>query len=245
VVVNLASVERPIINSKSMETLEDFENALDENDESLTSGMIYAYAAISQKCGYVNFTPAVTADVPALEQLAKRNGVVLAGKDGKTGQTLYKTVLASMFQKRGLKVEGWYSTNILGNRDGEILNDQEHVKSKISTKQGVLPSILKYDDFVHQVHIHYYPPRGDLKEAWDNIDFTGWFGVKMQMKVNWLGCDSILAAPLVVDLVRWVHFLQGLGMSGNVKELGSYFKAPVGLEENDFFDQWLLLRSLN
>ena len=187
IVLNLSSTEQGTELSELHETLEAFEKGIENNDTGISTGMLYAYAAIKNGCHYINFTPSIAGDIPALIDLATLNGVTICGKDGKTGQTLYKTAIAPMLKHRGLKLTGWYSTNILGNRDGEILNDPRHVATKISSKTGVLSSIMGYDDFEHQVHIHYYPPRGDSKEAWDNVDFNGWFNVPMQMKIDWLG----------------------------------------------------------
>ena len=242
VVVNLCSTEPLPVAGPEHDTIEAFEAAIDAGSPRISTGMIYAWAALSEGCPFVNFTPSVTFDIPALLALAIREGVPLAGKDGKTGQTLYKTVIAPMLRQRGLRVKGWFSTNILGNQDGLVLNDPEHVATKRASKLSVLPKILGYDDFEHQVNIHYYPPRGDAKEAWDNVDFEGWFGVPMQIKINWLGWDSILAAPLVVDLVRWMDFFDAQGEAGLLPHLASYFKHPLGTDENSLFDQVELLR---
>jgi len=243
IVVNVASIEPPQQLAEQHCSLDAFEDALDRNDASITTGMIYAYAAISNKNSYINFTPSTTGDIPALQELATLKEVALCGKDGKTGQTLYKTVIAPMLKHRGLKLTGWYSTNILGNRDGLVLNDPRHLASKIQSKESVLSSIMGYSDFDHQVHIHYYLPRGDSKEAWDNIDFSGWFGTKMQMKIDWLGDDSILAAPLVLDLIRWTDFFSRKGEIGVLPQLASYFKSPMGTTECDFFRQLDMLKS--
>lgn len=243
VILDLSSTAPSMKAHSCHENLDRFEQMLDlPIDEALSSkaiheGMLYAYAAISEGCSCINFTPSVTFDIPALISLAQQKSVPLCGKDGKTGQTLYKTVLAPLFRQRALKIQGWYSTNILGNRDGEVLDHPEHRKTKIDSKKAVLSDILGYDDFDHQVHIHYYKPRGDAKEAWDNIDFQGWFGVPMQMKINWLGSDSILAAPLAADLIRWMAYFQSEGVSGVVTALSSYFKSPLGSETHNFFDQ--------
>jgi len=167
----------------------------------------------------------------------------LAGKDGKTGQTLYKTVLAPMFQARDLRIKGWYSTNILGNKDGAILRNKEHGQAKVITKQSVLPKILGYDDFDHLVRIDYYSPRGDKKEAWDNIDFEGWLGERMSMKINWVGADSNLAAPLILDLARLTEYAARHGEKGDLSHLAFFFKSPQGDEVSyDFFKQWLRFR---
>ncbi len=227
VVVNLASTEAwPDLTSAVLSDIDTFEKGLDADEEVITPGMIYCYAAISEGCPYVNFTPGFT-DVPALLELAERENVPVAGKDGKTGQTLIKTVLAPAFRSRALKVEGWYSTNILGNRDGAILDDPSSLASKLDTKGSVLDSILGYEVDDHVVRIDYYRPRGDAKEAWDNIDLVGFLGQKMQLKVDFLCRDSILAAPLVLELVRLVAEAHRRGEGGPQEQLGYFFKAPV------------------
>jgi len=242
IVVNIASTEPLALLGEVHQTLDAFEKGLKDNAPNISTGMIYAYAAFKNHCHFINFTPSICADVPALEAYAVKQKVLSAGKDGKTGQTLYKTVLAPMLKYRGLKLTGWYSTNILGNRDGQILNHPEHAASKIGSKKAVLSSIMGYDDFDHQVHIHYYRPRGDSKEAWDNVDFRGWFDVPMQMKIDWLGDDSILASPLMFDLIRWVQFFASKGEVGVLPQLSSYFKSPLGTKECDFFKQLDMLR---
>jgi myo-inositol-1-phosphate synthase len=227
VVVNLASTEAwPDLTSSVLGDIDTFEKGLDLDEDVITPGMIYCYAAITEGCPYVNFTPGFT-DVPALLELAEQLNVPVAGKDGKTGQTLIKTVLAPAFRSRALKVEGWYSTNILGNRDGAILDDPSSLASKLDTKGSVLDSILGYDVDDHVVRIDYYRPRGDAKEAWDNIDLVGFLGQKMQLKVDFLCRDSILAAPLVLELVRLVAEAHRRGEGGPQEQLGYFFKAPV------------------
>ncbi|MDG4800064.1 inositol-3-phosphate synthase [Micromonospora sp. WMMD980] len=228
VVVNLASTEaRPDPASPALRSPAAFEAGLDADDPVITPGLLYAYAAIQEGCPYVNFTPGLGADVPALLELAERAGVPVAGKDGKTGQTLVKTVLAPAFRSRALTVEGWYSTNILGNRDGQILDDPSSLASKLDTKGSVLNQILGYDVEDHVVRIDYYRPRGDAKEAWDNIDLVGFLGQRMQLKVDFLCRDSILAAPLVLDLVRLMAEAGRRGERGAQEQLGYFFKAPV------------------
>jgi myo-inositol-1-phosphate synthase len=196
----------------------------------------------------------MTVDVPALQELARANKVPIAGKDFKTGQTLIKTVLAPMLKARMLGLEGWYSTNILGNRDGEVLDDPESFKSKEVSKLGALEHILQpekypelYKDFTHVVRINYYPPRGDNKEGWDNIDIRGWLGYPMQIKVNFLCRDSILAAPIVLDLALWMDFAHRAGMGGIQEWLSFYFKSPMtpaGLyPEHDLFIQLMKLKN--
>jgi myo-inositol-1-phosphate synthase len=194
---------------------------------------------------HCNFTPSLT-KIPALEKLAEQKGVPICGEDGKTGQTLLKTVLAPAFVVRQLKVDGWYSTNILGNNDGLVLNDPASNKSKINSKISVLDDILGYKVANHQVHIHYYPPRGDAKEAWDNIDLEGFLGERMQLKVNFLCKDSILAAPLVLDLVRLAEVAQRNGDKGIQRQMSVFFKSPYHSDGehpiHDLFRQYDLLK---
>lgn len=228
VVVNLASTESwPDRTSAILGDLDTFEKGLDLDDPVITPGMVYAYAAITEGCPFVNFTPSLGPDVPALLELAARENVPVAGKDGKTGQTMVKTVLAPAFRSRALTVEGWYSTNILGNRDGQILDDPSSLASKLDTKGSVLDSILGYDVGDHVVRIDYYRPRGDAKEAWDNIDLVGFMGQRMQMKIDFLCRDSILAAPLVLELVRLVAEAARRGEGGAQEQLGYFFKQPM------------------
>ncbi len=228
VVVNLASTERWLDpEANSLRTVDAFEKGLDASDEAISPAMLYAYAAIKSGMPYANFTPSLAADVPALVDLAKRENVPVAGKDGKTGQTMMKTVLAPAFKSRALHVDGWFSTNILGNRDGLALDDPDSLKSKLGTKTSVLDSILGYPVEDHIVHIHYYRPRGDDKEAWDNIDVTGFLGQKMQIKVNFLCKDSILAAPLVIEIARVLDLAKKRGDGGVQDQLSLFFKAPM------------------
>ena len=228
VMVNLASTEAsfdpglPVFAS-----LARFREGLAQNDASIGPAMLYAYAAIAEGVPYANFTPSVAADVPALIEFAEREGVPVAGKDGKTGQTFIKTVLAPGLQARALEVEGWFSTNILGNRDGVALRDKDSLASKISTKGSVLDQILGYKVEDHIVNIEYYKPRGDNKEAWDSIDLIGFLGQKMQLKVNFLCRDSILAAPLVVELARLLDLASQRGDGGVQEHLGVFFKLPM------------------
>ena len=249
VILDLSSTAPGLDDADCHQSLDLFEQILDlPMDRALelntiNEGMLYAYAAINEACPCINFTPSKTFDIPALVDLAKQKQVPLCGKDGKTGQTLYKTAIAPMLKQRALQVTGWYSTNILGNRDGEVLDHPAHRKTKIDSKRAVLSDILGYDDFDHQVHIHYYKPRGDEKEAWDNVDFEGWFGVPMQMKINWLGSDSILAAPLAADLIRWMVYLSQQGEVGVIEALSSYFKSPLQVQTHDFFAQVQDLRN--
>jgi myo-inositol-1-phosphate synthase len=189
--------------------------------------MLDAYAAIVEGVPYGNFTPSLAADIPALTRLADERAVPVAGKDGKTGQTFIKTVLAPAFRSRSLYVEGWFSTNILGNRDGLALDNADSLRSKLNTKGSVLDQILGYPVEDHLVNIQYYKPRGDNKEAWDNIDLVGFMGQKMQMKVNFLCRDSILAAPLVIEIARVLDLAKQRGKGGIQEQLGIFFKAPM------------------
>jgi myo-inositol-1-phosphate synthase len=231
-----------------------FESGLRNDDPAIAPSMIYAYAALKEGVPYANGAPNLTVDIPALQQLASDRAVPICGKDFKTGQTLMKTILSPGFKARMLGVSGWFSTNILGNRDGEVLDDPESFKSKEVTKLGVLDYILQpelypelYKDFYHKVRINYYPPRGDNKEGWDNIDIFGWLGYPMQLKVDFLCRDSILAAPLVLDLALFLDLAARAGMSGIQEWLSFYFKSPMvapGLyPEHDLFIQLKKLKN--
>ena len=235
-------------------SVEAFEKGLRENDPSIAPSMIYAYAALSEGVPYLNGAPNLTVDIPAMVELAKANRVPVAGKDFKTGQTLMKTLLAPGLKARMLGVRGWFSTNILGNRDGEVLDDPDSFKTKEESKLGVLDYILQphlypslYGELYHKVRINYYPPRGDEKEGWDNIDIFGWLGYPMQIKVDLLCRDSILAAPLVLDLVLFADLAQRAGMHGVQEWLSFYFKSPQtapGLyPEHDLFIQLMKLKN--
>ena len=230
------------------------ERGLETSDAAIPSSMIYAYAAIREGIPYANAAPNLSADVPALEELAQTTGAPLAGKDLKTGQTLMKTMIAPGLKARLLGVNGWYSTNILGNRDGEVLDDPESFRTKEESKKSVLDHILQpelypglYDDLHHVVRINYYPPRGDNKEGWDNIDLLGWLDYPMQLKINFLCRDSILAAPIVLDLVLLLDLAKRVGMNGIQEWLSFYFKSPIharGLyPEHDLFIQLMKLKN--
>jgi myo-inositol-1-phosphate synthase len=229
-------------------TLDAFEKAMEENDSSIAPSMLYAYAALMEGVPYANGAPNLSGDIPALEALAVEKGLPMAGKDFKTGQTLMKTILAPGLKTRMLGISGWFSTNILGNRDGEVLDDPESFKTKEESKLGVLDHILQpelypelYGDMYHKVRINYYPPRGDNKEGWDNLDIFGWLGYPMQIKVDFLCRDSILAAPIVLDLVLFLDLAHRAGMSGIQEWLSFYFKSPQTAEglypEHDLFIQ--------
>ncbi len=234
--------------------LDKFEAGLKANDPAISSSMIYAYTALKNNIPYVNGAPHLSNDAPALFQLAKQNKLPTAGKDFKTGQTLMKTILAPGFKARMLGIDGWFSTNILGNRDGEVLDDPESFKSKEVSKLSVLDTILQpntypelYDNLYHKVRINYYPPRGDNKEGWDNIDIFGWMGRKMQIKIDFLCRDSILAAPIVLDLALLTDLAHRAGMSGIQEWLSFYFKSPLHAPEvypeHDLFIQLTKLKN--
>ena len=254
VMVWCGSTEIYLTESPAHASIEAFEKALEANDPSIPSSMVYAYAAIKEGIPYANGAPNLSADVPALIQLAGETRSPVAGKDLKTGQTLIKTVIAPGLKARLLGVEGWYSTNILGNRDGEVLDDPESFKSKEETKKSVLDFILQpnlypdlYKELCHVVRINYYPPRGDNKEGWDNIDIFGWLGYPMQLKINFLCRDSILAAPIVLDVALFLDLAKRAGMYGIQEWLSFYFKAPMhapGLyPEHDLFIQLMKLKN--
>ncbi len=236
------------------ETLEAFEEGLRKSDPSISPSMIYAYAAVMEGVPYANGAPNLSADFPALEEAAQEKGVPIAGKDFKTGQTLMKTILAPGLKARMLGIEGWFSTNILGNRDGAVLDDPDSFKTKEESKLGVLEHILQpdmypelYGDLYHKVRINYYPPRGDNKEGWDNIDIVGWMGYPMQIKVDFLCRDSILAAPIVLDLALFLDLASRSGLKGIQEWLSFYFKSPhvaPGLyPEHDLFIQHKKLKN--
>ncbi len=254
VMVNCASTEAYAQPQKAHFDLEEFEKALERSDPSISPAMIYAYAAIQEGVPYANGAPSLAADIPALVDLANERGVPVAGKDFKTGQTLMKTIVAPGLKARMLGLEGWFSTNILGNRDGEVLEDEKSLKSKEVTKLSVLEHILQpdvypelYKDVSHVVKINYYPPRGDAKEGWDNIDVFGWLGYPMQIKINFLARDSILAAPIVLDLALFLDLAQRAGMGGIQEWLSFYFKSPMTLPElypeHDLFIQQMKLKN--
>jgi len=254
VMIWAASTEIFLEESEAHRNLEAFEAAMESNDGTIAPSMLYAYAAIMEGVPFANGAPNLTVDIPALVKLAHDKGVPLCGKDFKTGQTLIKTVLSPMFKARMLGVAGWYSTNILGNRDGEVLDDPESFKTKEESKLGVLEYVLQpevypelYGDLYHKVRINYYPPRGDAKEGWDNIDIFGWLGYPMQIKIDFLCRDSILAAPLVLDLVLFMDFAKRAGQKGIQEWLSFYFKspqhAPELYPEHDLFIQQTKLKN--
>ena len=244
VIVNLASTEPYLDECEVHRSLAAFEKGLDENDPRINPAMRYFYAANLLGAPYCNFTPSLT-NVAALREHADELGNPFAGMDGKTGQTLLKTALAPMFRVRRLHIEGWYSTNILGNNDGRVLAEPESNKTKVLSKASVLDSIVGYPVENHQVHIHYYKPRGDSKEAWDNIDLVGFAGIPMQMKINFLCQDSALAAPIVIDLVRLLDVAKRQGQKGIQRQLSLFFKSPYAepgtTPVHDLFKQEQLL----
>src|SRR5262245_31504134 len=254
VMVWCGSTEVFMTEAAAHQTVESFERALEQNDPAIPSSMVYAYASIREGIPYANAAPNLSADIPALVELAARTKTPLAGKDLKTGQTLIKTIIAPGLKARLLGVDGWYSTNILGNRDGEVLDDPESFKTKEESKKSVLDYILQpqlypdlYGKLCHVVRINYYPPRGDNKEGWDNIDLVGWLGYPMQIKVNFLCRDSILAAPIVLDVALFLDLAKRANMHGIQEWLSFYFKSPVhapGLyPEHDLFIQLMKLKN--
>ncbi|MDO8617138.1 MAG: inositol-3-phosphate synthase [Dehalococcoidia bacterium] len=254
VMIWCASTEIFMEPGEAHRNLENFEGALETNDEAIAPSMLYAYAALMEGVPFANGAPNLCVDTPALVTLANDRNVPICGKDFKTGQTLMKTVIAPMLKARMLGVRGWYSTNILGNRDGEVLDDPESFRTKEESKLGVLEHILQpdlypelYGDIFHKVSINYYPPRGDNKEGWDNIDIFGWLGYPMQIKIDFLCRDSILAAPLVLDLALFLDLAQRAGMKGIQEWLSFYFKspqhAPAVYPEHDLFIQQTKLKN--
>ncbi len=254
VLIWCGSTEIYLTESEAHASIEAFERGLEANDPGIPSSMIYAYAALKEGIPYANAAPNLSADVPALLQLAQQTGSPVAGKDLKTGQTWMKTLVAPGIKARLLGVEGWYSTNILGNRDGEVLDDPESFKTKEESKKSALDYILQpnlypelYEKLCHVVRINYYPPRGDNKEGWDNIDIFGWLGYPMQLKINFLCRDSILAAPIVLDVALFLDLAKRAGMGGIQEWLSFYFKSPMhapGLyPEHDLFIQLMKLKN--
>jgi myo-inositol-1-phosphate synthase len=254
VMIWCGSTEIYLTETPAHQSIEAFEKGMEENDPSIPSSMIYTYAALMEGVPYANGAPNLSVDVPAMMDLAHKNQVPITGKDFKTGQTLIKTVIAPGLKARLLGVQGWYSTNILGNRDGEVLDDPESFKTKEESKKSVLDYILQpdlypqlYKDICHVVRINYYPPRGDNKEGWDNIDIVGWLGYPMQLKINFLCRDSILAAPIVLDLVIFLDLAKRAGWSGIQEWLSFFFKSPMHAKnlypEHDLFIQSMKLKN--
>jgi len=254
VVVWCASTEIFLKQHPVHENLAKFEAAMRANDPNIAPSMLYAYAALKLGIPFANGAPNLTVDTPALQELANSTGAPISGKDFKTGQTLMKTIIAPGLRSRLLGLNGWFSTNILGNRDGEVLDDPESFKTKEESKLGVLETILQpeinkelYGNFHHKVRINYYPPRGDNKEGWDNIDIFGWLGYQMQIKIDFLCRDSILAAPLVLDLALFSDFAKRSGLKGIQEWLSFYYKSPMAAPglyaENNLFIQEMKLKN--
>jgi myo-inositol-1-phosphate synthase len=254
VIVWCGSTEKYISATEIHETVENFEAALKNNESLIAPSMIYAYAALKLGVPFANGAPNLTVDIPALIELAKQTETPISGKDFKTGQTLMKTILAPGLHARALGVRGWFSTNILGNRDGYVLDHPDNFKTKEVSKLSVLDEIFRpetnpdlYGDMHHKVRINYYPPRGDNKESWDNIDIFGWLGYEMQIKINFLCRDSILAAPIVLDLALFSDLAKRSGMSGVQEWLSFYYKSPQTLPglspEHDIFKQLMKLQN--
>ena len=254
VMVWCGSTEKYIEEAPVHATVESFEQGLKENNSLISPSMIYAYAALKLGVAYANGAPNLTCDIPAFVELAKETETPIGGKDFKTGQTLMKTILAPGLHARALGVRGWFSTNILGNRDGYVLDDPDNFKTKEVSKLGVLEDILQpdinpslYGELYHKIRINYYPPHGDNKESWDNIDIFGWLGYPMQIKINFLCRDSILAAPIVLDLALFIDLAKRAGMSGIQEWLSFYFKSPQTAEglraEHDIFKQLIKLQN--
>src|SRR6202522_4565657 len=254
ITIRCASTEAFIEPSAAHQSVKALEKGMKENDENIAPSMVYAYASLMEGVPFANGAPNLTVDIPAMYELAHERELPICGKDFKTGQTLMKTVLAPAFKARLLGLSGWYSTNILGNRDGEVLDDLGSFKTKEESKLGALEHIVQpglspewYGNMYHKVRINYYPPRGDNKEGWDNIDIFGWLGYPMQIKVDFLCRDSILAAPLVLDLVLLMDLAKRCGMRGIQEWLSFYCKAPMtapGLyPEHDIFIQFMKLKN--
>ncbi|MBU2573005.1 MAG: inositol-3-phosphate synthase [Elusimicrobia bacterium] len=242
VIVFLASPLKCVKLGRAHRDIKNLKAAIAGNDPAVTSGMLYALAAIETDSPFMDFTPNITLEVPALVDYAAEKKVPLAGQDGNTGQTMMKTLIGQMLKIKNLRLAGWYSTNILGNMDGKVLALPEHCVLKMKDKLNVLTEVLGYGGFDNVVDIRYYLPRGDNKEAWDNIDFQGWLGMPMSFKINWLGRDSILAAPLVLDLIRLLEYAHRRGEGGLQGHLAMFFKHPLGAHVRGFFDEYTLLR---
>jgi myo-inositol-1-phosphate synthase len=240
VVINVASTEPPVQLSDAFGSLASFEAALAQGDFVVPASTLYAWAALDLGLPYVNFTPSLGASFPAASQLSAVRSAPLAGKDGKTGETLMKSVLAPMFAHRNWRILSWVGHNIFGNRDAVVLDEPANKASKLRTKDQVIAQIVGYKPQTH-VSIEYVESMSDWKTAWDHVHFQGFLGVKMALQFTWQGCDSVLAAPLVLDLARLALLAQRRGETGVLKHLACFFKSPMGVEEHDFFKQWALL----
>ncbi|MBN2493606.1 MAG: inositol-3-phosphate synthase [Deltaproteobacteria bacterium] len=254
VVVWCASTEAFLEQKPVHKSLADFEKGLKDSSPEIAPSMVYAYAAIKKGIPYANGAPGLNCEIPALQELADKTGAPISGKDFKTGQTLMKTIIAPGLKARMLGLGGWFSTNILGNRDGEVLDDPESFKTKEVSKLGVLDYILQpevypelYKNLYHKVRINYYPPRGDAKEGWDNLDIFGWMGYPMQIKIDFLCRDSILAAPVALDLALFMDLAARAGLKGIQEWLSFYYKSPIVREglypEHDLFIQQTKLKN--
>jgi myo-inositol-1-phosphate synthase len=239
IVVNLASTEPYFAPEAEHATLDSFEAAIESNSNKIPASAIYAYCAIKNGMPYVNFTPSMGNDIPAIKELAKNKGVPHCGKDGKTGETLIKTALVPMFKYRHLRIDGWYGSNILGNLDGRILQHPDNKQSKLITKTTIVPKMLGYEPHLGS-RIDYFPPLSDHKVAWDFISFKGFLDHRMNMQFTWQGCDSVLAAPLVIDLMRFMELAKRKGISGLVDKLAVYFKDPLDTSVFDLCSQYAL-----
>ncbi len=254
VIVWCGSTEIFLMHDPAYNTIETFEQAMRESQDCIAPSMLYAWAALKENVPFINGAPNLTVDIPAIIELAELNNLPICGKDFKTGQTMMKTVLAPMLKTRMLGLSGWFSTNILGNRDGEVLDDPASFKTKEESKLSVIDSILQpelyptlYKDYFHKVRINYYPPKGDNKESWDNINIFGWLGYPMELKINFLCRDSILAAPIVLDLCLFMDLAQRSNMKGIQQWLSFYFKSPMhpanSIAENDLFIQLMKMKN--
>ncbi|MGE5478982.1 MAG: inositol-3-phosphate synthase [Chloroflexota bacterium] len=254
VMVWCGSTEIFLQHNAAYDSISSFEAAMKNSEDCVAPSMLYAYAALMEGVPYINGAPNLTVDIPAIIELAHKQNLPIAGKDFKTGQTMMKTVLAPMLKARMLGLSGWFSSNILGNRDGEVLDDPASFKTKEESKLSVIDSILQpelypelYEDYYHKVRIHYYPPKGDNKESWDNINIFGWMGYPMELKINFLCRDSILAAPIVLDLVLFMDLAHRARLSGIQEWLSFYFKSPMHtpntVPENDLFIQLMKLKN--
>jgi myo-inositol-1-phosphate synthase len=240
-VVNLSSPPKVTIQNPSNVNKEKLFEMIKSNSPLISSSLLYAIAAINTGCGYIDFTSSQTLDIKGILDISNEKKVPLAGRDGATGETILKIALAEFLLKRNLHLSGWFSTNLLGNNDGLVLQDYRHAELKVEDKTNVLSDVLGYSDFENIVNINYYRPRGDQKEAWNSIDFQGWLGLEMSLKLDWLGRDSILAAPLVLDLARHIEYAKSAGDYGILDHLQFYFKHPVGGHTTSFSESYGIL----
>ncbi len=240
-IVNVASPTMKVIRAPSEIGKIELRGMIDSNSKLISSATLYALAALDTGCGFIDFTSSQTLEIAGLHQIALDKGVQLAGRDGATGETSLKMMLSEFLLKRNLRVTGWFSTNILGNNDGKVLKDNSYGDLKFTDKKSIAPDILGYSDFDNIVNIEYYRPRGDNKEAWNVIDFKGWLGLEMSIRIDWQGRDSILAAPLILDLVRHMDYSREHGEKGLLYHLGVYFKHPIGSKARGFSEAYNLL----